>query len=133
MLPRHGTTSACNYVLVLAGPSRVPVIVGSVLGGTAAAALLASVLCLMHWSAHSYKFRAYKRSIEDHVHALVLGLSRGELASWAGAGQDSESPTEADNEAMQVRLLRQRCSNYNSVCSSSSWARAPVTTNKSCI
>ena len=83
------------------GPDRRPLIIGLVVGVTCLIILAAAVTHLAFRNARSYRFRAYKRLIEDHVHTLVLGLRSEHLMPRAQSsyrigvgGQDSDGETE---------------------------------------
>lgn len=68
--------------MVSAGPDYSGLIAGVIVGGVAAIVLAAALLYTVRWSSQSYRFRSYKRLIEDHVHTLVLGLRSEHLLPY---------------------------------------------------
>lgn len=59
-------------------------------GGVAALLLVAGLVYLLVWNRRSYRFRAYKRLIEDHVHTLVLGMRSEHLHTSKRGGLTDE-------------------------------------------
>ncbi|KAK9803523.1 hypothetical protein WJX73_002438 [Symbiochloris irregularis] len=98
-----------NVVLTrLPGPDYSGLIAGVVIGGVAAIALTAILLYSMRWSARSYRFRSYKRLIEDHVHTLVLGLRSEHMLPY-GSKRKGDAADEIDVEdGTRVALANDR-------------------------
>ena len=65
-IPASSSATAVNW-------TYVGISVGSIVG----AGLLIAAILLLTWSWRSYSLRAYKRHLEDQVHAIVLASSAG--------------------------------------------------------
>ena len=66
-------------------------IVGGVVGGIAALALLTLVAGLALWSWRTFSFRAHKRLIEDQVYTIVIGAQSSDVFGWTqAAGKEDQ-------------------------------------------